>query len=600
MADERITPPSTRVLPVAEWLTQIETADRAGEFLQAYDLAARGLESHSDDVALRYRAVLALARSGATTRAQQLFQRFGLSDVAEEDVSALGARLAKDYARAGEGADRAVRASVAAALYEDTFHRTQGFYPGINAATMWLLAGDAPKAAALARLVQQRCQASAPASDVEAYYVNASLAEAALILGDAAAARGALETAVARGGSHRAALATTRRQLRLVCALTGVDVSVLEPLTLPGVVHYSGHMIGRLVPQFEGLVARRVADYLDGAGVGFAYGALASGADILFAEALLKRGAELHVVLPCDEARFVEMSVARAGRDWVRRFQLCRDAARSVTLASDDIVSTDDSGLTYASSVAMGLAITRARQLDTHVEQVVVWDGQPRPGEPTGTEADMAIWRRSGLTTHIIQCPPGPSAAKAPAPRDTAMLRSTRAFLFGDVKGFSKLREDQLPVFADGIMRPLAGVLDGLSDACLARNTWGDGVFLVFRDAQSAALCAVAMQEKMAELEPTALGLPPELGLRMGGHAGPVFEVVDQFLKQPAFLGSHITRTARIEPITPEGEVYVTEQFAALVALVPGTGLRCEYVGHMPMAKGYGATRMYVLKRDVW
>jgi hypothetical protein len=31
---------------------------------------------------------------------------------------------------------------------------------------------------------------------------------------------------------------------------------------------------------------------------------------------------------------------------------------------------------------------------------------------------------------------------------------------------------------------------------------------------------------------------------------------------------------------------------------VPDTRLRCEYVGHMPTAKGFGALRMYVLKQD--
>ncbi len=32
-------------------------------------------------------------------------------------------------------------------------------------------------------------------------------------------------------------------------------------------------------------------------------------------------------------------------------------------------------------------------------------------------------------------------------------------------------------------------------------------------------------------------------------------------------MGSHVSRTARIEPVTPAGEVYVTEQFAAALVL---------------------------------
>jgi class 3 adenylate cyclase len=63
------------------------------------------------------------------------------------------------------------------------------------------------------------------------------------------------------------------------------------------------------------------------------------------------------------------------------------------------------------------------------------------------------------------------------------------------------------------------------------------------------------------------------------------------------FMGAHVSRTARIEPVTPPGAVYVTEPFAALLELEPGSGLVCSYVGHMPAAKGYGRLRMYRLER---
>ena len=49
-----------------------------------------------------------------------------------------------------------------------------------------------------------------------------------------------------------------------------------------------------------------------------------------------------------------------------------------------------------------------------------------------------------------------------------------------------------------------------------------------------------------------------------------------------------MSRTARIEPITPPGEVYVSEPFAAGLVLADRRDLTCDYVGHMPMAKGYG------------
>ena len=55
-------------------------------------------------------------------------------------------------------------------------------------------------------------------------------------------------------------------------------------------------------------------------------------------------------------------------------------------------------------------------------------------------------------------------------------------------------------------------------------------------------------------------------------------------------------RTNRSVAVTPVGEVYVTESFAAGLALEQATDFACEYVGHLPSAKGYGDMRMYLLQ----
>ena len=54
-----------------------------------------------------------------------------------------------------------------------------------------------------------------------------------------------------------------------------------------------------------------------------------------------------------------------------------------------------------------------------------------------------------------------------------------------------------------------------------------------------------------------------------------------------------MSRTARIEPVTPPGAVYVTEPFAAALVLAGSDRFTCDYVGHMPLAKDYGRLRMY-------
>jgi len=41
----------------------------------------------------------------------------------------------------------------------------------------------------------------------------------------------------------------------------------------------------------------------------------------------------------------------------------------------------------------------------------------------------------------------------------------------------------------------------------------------------------------------------------------------------------------------------VTEAMAAAIAMANAPRLRAEYVGNVPMAKGFGSTRMYSLSR---
>jgi class 3 adenylate cyclase len=121
----------------------------------------------------------------------------------------------------------------------------------------------------------------------------------------------------------------------------------------------------------------------------------------------------------------------------------------------------------------------------------------------------------------------------------------------------------------------------------------------VLPDAGAAAHCASKLQATIRALDPAKIG---PMGLRLAGHVGPVFDCFDAVTKQRSFFGSHVTRTARIEPVTPEGEVFVTEPFAAALALGAGheranNEFACDYVGDVPAAKGFGNLRMCVLKQ---
>jgi class 3 adenylate cyclase len=89
----------------------------------------------------------------------------------------------------------------------------------------------------------------------------------------------------------------------------------------------------------------------------------------------------------------------------------------------------------------------------------------------------------------------------------------------------------------------------------------------------------------------------PEMKVRIGLHAGPVFNCTDPVTRRPTYIGAHVSRAARIEPITPTGQVYASQPFAALAAAEGVREFRCDYVGQTSLAKKYGTYPTYVVLR---
>jgi class 3 adenylate cyclase len=443
-------------------------------------------------------------------------------------------------------------------------------------------------------------------ADRKSYYEVASELEAQLVLGALEDARQSATAVRARIRDSAQAdyrgLSSTVRQLRLIIDAKELGPEWQEALAPPRVVHFVGHIIappgqpGRFPADRETEVRQAIAELLAVRDVGFGYGSLAAGADILFAEALLDRGAGLNVVLPFDCEEFIEASVRPSGEAWVDRFHECLRRAASVRYATEDRYLGDDHLFGYCSELAMGLALLRARHLSAAVEQVAVWDGQP--AGQVGTAADLAQWRRTGMSQRVI-----PVGNGVHRPNDTewkpqrALERRTRAMLFGDIHGFSKLTDAQLPVFIDAILGTIARVVEHHRADILLANTWGDGLFLVFDDAGKAASCALALQESLNRVDRAASGLPEDMALRIGLHLGPVYTARDPILRHENFFGAHVSRAARIEPVTPLACVYVTETMAAVLALHNAEAFGCEYVGMTEAAKQYGAMRMFLLAR---
>jgi class 3 adenylate cyclase len=613
---------STPFASLDDWRKQGERLLASGAPIMAYDTLAEGLTKFPGDVRLRQLLALALARSGASGTAIPILESLRAEGHADEETLGLQARVFKDLAaQADTAAERHRHLESAFASYHEAHRLTGGTWTGINAATTALLLGRKAEAAALAQGVRDHClreEQKSPDAGRQYWHV-ATLAEAYLILGDGPAAEQTYARAAAMGSARPADTASTRRNARLILGALGQDAAAIDRvLRVPRVAAFAGHLIDtpdRRTPRFppvaEAAAAAAIRDRLNALDVGFGFSAAACGADILFLEALGDRKGETTIILPYDADQFERDSVDIVpGADWPARYRLALASARDVFLASDQRIAAGEMAYEYAVLLIEGLAGLRADELDTDLIRLVLWDRKEAGGRG-GTAPTVERWGRGNQHVDVIDLeqvmrdaalpvqvttPAAPAPASAPAPAAT-FEPDIVAMLFADAKGFSGLREDQIPAFVEHFLGTVARVMSAQQASPMLKNTWGDGLYFVFASVRDAGVFALDLMDAIAGTDWTAYGLPAALVLRTGLHAGPAYACLDPVTGRQNYFGAHVSRAARIEPITPPGQVYASAAFAAIARADDVREFRGEYVGRTPLAKHYGTLPMFVVRR---
>jgi len=572
-----------------ETANSVRAALARGDLLAAYDEVTQGKEAGHKG--LDYLEVLTLARLGDTDRGLRLYDTYGLAAVGDVDALSLKARLLKDQAFATAAIDRA-KVLEACFLYGAVYRRTRSSYPAINAATLARIGGRQRLAGMLAAEVVRQVTAEGRHD----YFSLATLAEALVVLGRLGEASEALARAVQAPDADVGSRSTTFLQLqRLLAGSPDPDAAaLLDPIRPPKVAMFCGNIFTGH-PKTEARLAAEMREVIQREKVGFAYGALAAGSDILIAEQLLDCGVELHIVLPFAGGDFIEQSVTPAGDGWVARYHACIKGAASVTFASTMSYVGEPAQFAYGSKVTMGMARLRARHLHGEAIQLVIVEGA---GAGTLSGSDIAAWRDAGARSEVVTTPELRRPVMPPPPPHSHVKRGTFGIMFTDFPGFTGLDERVLPLFWQEVMLRAAAVLDRYVDVILESNTWGDALYVVFQDARSAAAAALDLSEEFSQVDTKALGVPDGTAMRIALHYGTTYTGYDPISRRTTYYGTEVSRAARIEPVTPSGSVYVTEPFAAVLEMERDHPFTCNYVGKTPLAKGYGVYPLYRLRRD--
>lgn len=402
-----------------------------------------------------------------------------------------------------------------------------------------------------------------------------------------------------------------------------LDDGVLSPL----VVVFVGHMIdhpGRSLPRFPKelteSVRQAIVAWLNAtnpsrsceAGL-IGYSCAACGSDLLFQQIVQELGGESRIVLPYDREAFRKDSVDFAGPEWSRLFDQVLNGAAQIITASAQKMGEGGISYDYANLVLHGLAAARQAELQSRLMGLVVWDGQPGDGIG-GTASVIRRWRdfgmevdcisldpvaRHAVTLPVIRNPEPPVQICEGVPSDSESHTRSMSMLFGDAVNFGRLTEQQLPHFIQDFLGPIARIVQRYKGGNVVRNTWGDGLYLVFGAVRDAGLCALDICDFVRDCVDgrkwAAWGLPDDLSVRLVLHAGPVLDCTDPLTGQTTYTGTHVDRAANLEPQTPLGEVYASEAFAALCSQSIITEFSCEYVKQLNSAEHCGTIPTYVL-----
>ncbi|MBV7260319.1 TRAFs-binding domain-containing protein [Erythrobacter crassostreae] len=280
----------------------------------------------------KHSTILRIARAGNPARALRLFRGQGLDQHKDDPkLLTLNGRLLKDHARLATVPERHDLYQKALAAYLAAFECERDTYPLINAASLAMFAGDAEQSRTHAQQTLDMLNAD-PDEGETPYWREATRAEALLLLGNHAQAKTALSAGIAKQPLAHEDLAATIGQFERIIAAQHGDAKWLDGYRPPASIHFSG-LIG-LDPNAFGL-HEAIDEAIAALRPGYAFGALAAGADIMIAEAAVAAGAQLHVTLPMAIGEFRKTSVEPFGENWTARFDALLNQAAQVDVLAD-------------------------------------------------------------------------------------------------------------------------------------------------------------------------------------------------------------------------------------------------------------------------
>lgn len=602
--------PFRRLLTLTQWESLIDNVRKFSDINLWADVATEANKSFAKQFSIVHS--LGLAHSQMADKESSLTYALEAIELANtpqdyENAHSLSGKIYKT-----QWVDNSTEETLDSALqhYQLAYEKgTHSYYPAINIATLQACGGRGDKGKELAESVLKSCEKRSY------YWEAATYAEALLLLGRTVEAFDAYKKTFEQYSDvSLRAHGSTRTQARFILGSLGADPDTYDAaIQPPKVIVFAGHMFDspdreteRFPISLEQYYAGKILSFLKSNNCCALVSSAANGGDTLAAQSAHSLGAQLHIALPCQPDDFIKDSVKHAQHEpCEEQFHQLLKKADSLSVINRFALQEDSLIYSYSNEVMIGKAKLLSTQLGLPLEALTLWDEKPALGNG-GTQDFHFKCVEASIPVTNIECLSSSNntkehtySAKPSILNISSNDQAVKGFLFADVKHFSKLTEDQLPVFQNHYMGAISELIEEQDCRPVVMNTWGDAIYMVFDNVSQTGTFALRLRDKLnQEHLKKSTGLPEDLAIRIAVHAGPAYSLLDPITRQFSFTGSHVTYTARMEPITKPSQVYASEAFAALSSLLQHTPFTCQYIGVQPSAKAYGDIALYRLENN--
>jgi tetratricopeptide (TPR) repeat protein len=556
-------------------INSIEDLINHGRYFEARARAEAAIQQ-DDSLRLKQLFALAVSKAGNHQLALDSLTAIYTANPGDSETAGILGGIYKDLFKKHQDSKYAI---LSRDTYAKNFEATGNYYTGINAATMSAIAGRAVQGREIAALVISELE-----SQANSVWELATLGEAYVLTKNRDRAVEYYIKARKLVGNDWGKVLSIHNQLWLLNHYLPVAKEILRIFAPPIVLAFAGHMVdapNRSTPRFPASIESKVKDSIKGAirtlQASIGYCSLACGADILFAEAMLEEGGEVHILMPFNKNDFVHTSLAFAGEHWVNRFEALHTKYPNTFITHDHYGGNDDL-FSLLGKVIFGAAVLRSQTFHQEPHLLTVLSELDMKRREGGTRDTIQLWpypqRHTNINPDVLYTPGNEVKSAMATVRPEQTLIINRPVLFVaciDMAAILPMEREKI----EKIIKSLSG------EEQLA--------YKVYEETENSIIIGleteIGLMDVVRSVWNATAPFKPIKPIRVGLHAAPIY------INDTA--NDHNMESVKaITQFATSGSICTSIAFAAVLALYPKRFL-LDYVGLIQLPKATENTGLF-------